>query len=110
MEFIRSVVGASTSLLMFNRDKDDDFEKLKQKLDQQRQLALDALTKVRSKYSPATKEDADTYFTTAEISNAVVAHTGTRLENTEIFDLMNQLKYTYETTKSLEFNWLLKKE
>jgi hypothetical protein len=95
---------------MFGRDQDDDFDKLKQKLDQQRQLALDALTKVISKYSPATKEDADTYFTTAEISNAVCGHTGTRLEATEIFELMNQLHYTYETTESLEFNWLLKKE
>jgi len=75
-----------------------------------REAALNALTFFISKYSPATKETADTFFTTAEIAKAIAQHTGVVLDNAEVYELLLNMKYTYEEKDSLEFFWLLRKE
>lgn len=79
--------------------------------EKRRDAALNALTQFVSKFSPAASKDtADIFYTTAEIANAISEHTGFRLDASDIFELMQQMGYSYEPSESLQFNWLLKKE
>jgi hypothetical protein len=97
---------------MFGKKDDDDelFKKLKEEEQKRHQSAVDALTLFVSKYSPATNETADTFFSSAEISQAIAEHTGVVLSRSDIYELMSNMKYTFDTRNGLEFNWLLKKE
>jgi DNA-binding transcriptional regulator YhcF (GntR family) len=101
---------------MPSKNKDDDHDPLGDELkrlaelqEKRHQASIAALNFFVSKYSPATMQDADTFFTTSEISQAIAAHTGAGLENAEIHELMTNMNYSYEVLNGLEFNWLLKK-
>lgn len=74
------------------------------------QDGLDTLNYFISNYSPATINDADTFFTTSEIIDAVAQHVGKFLQPFEIYEMMSQMQYTYEALNGLEFRWLLRKE
>ncbi len=76
----------------------------------ERNTALEAFTYFISQYSPATKTTALLFCTTTDISNAIADHTGIRLESTEVFKLMTDIGYTYDTLESLEFVWMMKRE
>lgn len=72
--------------------------------------ALDALTFFVSQYSPATKDTAQFFWSTNEIGNAIADLTGKRLEAEEIYKLMKEMGYNYDTLESLEAVWMFKKE
>jgi hypothetical protein len=108
IEFIRNDVGASTSFFM--PDKDDFLKKLEEQEQQRRQNALNALSVFVTKFSPADNNTADTFFTSAELSQAVADHTGVRLEISEVYELMTSMNYQFDLKNGSEFNWLLKKE
>lgn len=74
------------------------------------QLALDALRSFVEQYSPATRHEANTFFTTREIVNAIEDHTGFQLSNKEVFELMQRMEFKYEAFGGMDFNWLLKKD
>ena len=89
---------------------EDLFKQLEEQQKKQREAAMSALTFFVSKYSPAIRmEEADTFFTSTEISQAIAEHTGFTLSTTDIYELMTNMGYSSEVLNSLEFNWLLKK-
>ncbi len=96
-------MGASTSFFMPDTNQPE-------KLPAPPNAAMLALEFIVSKYAPATILDADTFFTTPEISQAIAQHTGTTLSAAEIYEMMINMQYTYEALNGLELNWLLKKE
>ena len=72
--------------------------------------AIDALKFFLSKYSPGTIDDADVFFTTDQISQAIKEHTGVQLNALMIHGIMSQMNFHYEVYKGLNFTWLLKKK
>jgi glutamate synthase domain-containing protein 1 len=90
---------------------DDEFEKQSKLQEQRQQAAISALTKFASDYSPASRTEADTFFTTSEIAQSIRELTGVRLDNAEIFQTLTDMQYSYEALNGgLDFNWLLKKD
>lgn len=91
--------------------KDDALDPFEEELKKQHDAAMNALRFFIDQYSPAaSKNAADVFYTTAEIGNAIYQHTGTRLSNADIFEMMSNMQYKYEAINGLEFTWLLKKE
>lgn len=72
--------------------------------------ALESLDFLLDKYDPATKEAADTFFTTGMISEAVKDHAGCVISGETIYLRMTQKEFKYEVYKDLQYKWLLKKK
>ena len=71
--------------------------------------AYDVMAVFSMKYSPATVKTVTDKFTSKEILNLIISHTGKEIFIAEIFELMIQMRYEYEMSDS-EFVWLCQKD
>lgn len=77
-------------------------------VNKERQQFIDnALTNAVVDFAPADIKEADTFYTTAEIQDAVLLHTGILLEVNEVFEGMQRLNYKYRSLGSLDMYWLM---
>jgi arginine utilization protein RocB len=108
MEFVSEMRCGRLNLFFMPEDSSNPLDDLAKK---QHEAAMKVLEFFIDQYMPANnKDDADTFLTTDEISNAIASHTGVRISNAEIFEMLSNMSYKYEAMNGVEFNWLLKRE
>lgn len=74
-------------------------------------LIRNCITALFSGYGPAQPGQADNYFTTLQISNAIADHIGERVANNLIFEYLTGEGYEYARAgHHAELRWLLKSQ
>lgn len=71
--------------------------------------SLAALSVFCELYAPATREQMTDLFSTKEIQQIVKDHVGFQMHENEIYQLLTEMKYTYQLEENI-FMWMVKKE
>lgn len=94
---------------MFYEDEDDE-----QDQPQKSTWLLDSLESLFHDYEPAdSRHEADTYWSTLEITNAIAAHIGIPSEDinkNEVYQVILSLGYHYTSNGGLHIDWMLKRK